>query len=34
MKGYKGFNKDMTCLGKKYGVGQTYEEESAEICKL
>ena len=32
MKGYKGFNKDMTCRGFQYSIGQTYEEPRAIIC--
>jgi|GEM_PF-6627273 len=26
IKAYKGFNKDMTCKGKKYDEGKEYEE--------
>ena len=33
MKGYKGFNKDLTCRGKQYAENTVFEEESAEICK-
>ena len=33
MKGYKGFNKDLTCLGKQYAENTVFEEETAEICK-
>ena len=33
MKGYKGFNPDMTCRGKQYAENTVYEEENAEICK-
>ena len=33
MKGYKGFNKDLTCRGKQYTENTVFEEESAEICK-
>ena len=33
MKGYKGFNKDLTCKGKKYAENTVFEEEAAEICK-
>ena len=32
MKAYKGFNKDLTCRGFKYKIGETYEEEKAELC--
>jgi hypothetical protein len=30
---YKGMNQDMTCLDKKYKVGETYKEDTAEPCK-
>ena len=33
MKGYKGFNKDLTCRGKQYAENTIFEEETAEICK-
>ena len=33
MKAFKGFNKDLTCKGFQYKVGETYEEENAELCK-
>ena len=33
IKGYKGFNKDMTCRGKQYKENTTYEEDGTEICK-
>lgn len=33
MKGYKGFNKDLTCRGKQYAENTIFEEEAAEICK-
>lgn len=33
IKGYKGFNKDMTCHGKQYKENTTYEEDGTEICK-
>ena len=29
MKGYKGFNKDLTCRGKQYTENTVFEEESA-----
>ena len=32
MKAFKGFNKDLTCRGFQYKVGETYEEENAELC--
>ena len=32
MKGYKGFNKDMTCLCFQYEQGKTYEAERASLC--
>ena len=32
MKAFKGFNKDLTCIGFQYKVGETYEEEKAELC--
>ena len=32
MKSYKGFNKDMTCRGKQYAKGETYEEKAASCC--
>ena len=32
MKAFKGFNKDLTCRGFQYKVGETYEEEKAELC--
>lgn len=31
IKGYKGFNKDMTCCGKQYKENTTYEEDGTEI---
>lgn len=34
MKGYKGFNKDLTCRGKQYAENTVFEEETAEICKI
>ena len=34
MKGYKGFNKDLTCIDFKYEIGETYEiEEEPIICE-
>ena len=32
IKGYKGFNKDMTCRGKQYKENTTYEENGTDIC--
>ena len=32
MKAFKGFNKDLTCRGFQYKVGETYDEEKAELC--
>ena len=32
MKAYKGFNKDLTCMGYRYEIGKTYECEDAEVC--
>ena len=32
IKGYKGFNKDMTCRGKQYKENTTYEENGKDIC--
>lgn len=33
MKGYKGFNKNFTCLDKKYEVGESYTEDKVELCE-
>ena len=33
MKGYKGFNKDFTCLEKQYEENTDYEESGDDICK-
>ena len=33
MKGYKGFNKGLTCHGKQYAENTVFEEETAEIGK-
>ena len=33
MKAYKGFNKDMTCMGFRFEEGKTYEEQKAELCR-
>ena len=32
MKGYKGFNKDMTCRGKQYSENTVFEEDNAVVC--
>ena len=32
IKGYKCFNKDMTCRGKQYEENTTYEEDGTDIC--
>ena len=33
IKGYKGFNKDMTCRGFQYEEGKEYETDKAEVCE-
>ena len=33
MKGYKGFNKGLICLGKKYEENTVFEESNAKICR-
>ena len=33
MKAYKGFNPDMTCKGFQYKEGETYTEDTAELCQ-
>ena len=32
IKGYKGFEKDMTCRGFRYEEGKEYEEDKAKVC--
>ena len=33
MKAYKGFDKNMKCRGFQYREGETYHEDTAELCK-
>lgn len=33
MKGYKGFDPNMACRGKRYAENTTFEELEAEVCK-
>ena len=32
MKGYKGFDKDLKCMGKQYKIGKTFHEDEAILC--
>ena len=32
MKGYKGFNKDLTCRGFQYREGESFETDKADLC--
>jgi hypothetical protein len=32
MKGFKGFDKNLKCHGKRYEIGQTFEETEASLC--
>jgi len=33
LKGYKAFNKDMTCQGFQFKEGKTYKTDEVEVCK-
>ena len=33
MKGYKGFNKGLVCMGKQYAENTIFEEEKANMCE-
>ena len=33
MIGYKGFDKDLKCRDKQYAIGETYREDTADLCK-
>ena len=32
VRGFKGFNTDLTCLGKQYEIGKTFKENEAVLC--
>lgn len=34
MNGYKGFDRNLTCRGTKFEIGQTVEVATAELCKI